>query len=37
MKKKETSIKVSRVFQITLKGRDNRNVAWEKFDHSMLF
>ena len=32
----KTSIKRGRVFQIALKGGDNRNVAWEKFDHSMF-
>ena len=36
MKKRKTSIKRSRVFKIALKGGDNENVAWEKFDHSMF-
>ena len=36
MKKRKTSIKRSRVFQIALKGGGNRNDTWEKFDHSML-
>ena len=25
-----------RVFQVALKGGENKNVAWENFDHSML-
>ena len=32
MKKCAKSIKRSIVFQIALKGGDNRNLAWEKFD-----
>ena len=36
MKKRKTSIKRSRIFQIVLKGGENRNFAWENFDHSML-
>ena len=36
MKKRKASIKSSRVFQIALKGRDNRNNTCEKFDHLML-
>ena len=32
----KTNIKGSRVFQIVLKGGNNRNDTWEKFDHSML-
>ena len=36
VEKRVKSIKSSRVFQIALKGGDNRNVAWEKFDHTML-
>ena len=30
-------IKRSRVFQIALKGGDNRNVAWENFDYPEFF
>ena len=36
VKKMETSIKGSKVFQIALKGGESRNVAWENFDYSML-
>ena len=36
VKKRKTSIKRSRVFQIALKGGDNTNVAWEISDHPML-
>ena len=38
MKKRKTSIKRSRGFQIAFKGGNDRNVSWEKFefDHSML-
>ena len=32
----KTSIKRSRVFEIVWKSGDNENVAWEKFDDSML-
>ena len=35
MKKRKTSIKRSRIFQIVLKGGENRNFAWDNFDHSM--
>ena len=31
------SIKRSRVFQVALKGGNNENVTWEKFDHSMFW
>ena len=35
--KRKTSIKRSRVFKTVLKIRANNNLAWENFDHSMLF
>ena len=36
MNKRKASIKRSRISQIVLKGGENRNFAWENFDHSML-
>ena len=33
VKKRKTSIKTGRFFEIALKGGVNRNVTWENFDH----
>ena len=36
VKKRKTSIKRSGIFEIALKGGENRNFAGENFDHSVL-
>ena len=37
VKKRVTSLKWSRLFQTALEDGENKNCAWENFDHSLLF
>ena len=36
VKKKKTTRRRSRIFQVSLKGEDDKNFPWENFDRSMF-